>query len=156
MELKGLDEVLDGTDQSPVFSWVHVPAGMSFDILFLAPAPVAYDGHFVNKKMIPCGGSECKWCAQGIGKQTRCVFSVHCIDTNITGLMEVSRQNALIIRDKAVVNGSLCGSVFNFRRSGHSRKAGLDIRLCDHYLPDKANDIRAPDPTKCLKASWGK
>lgn len=138
------------------FHWMKVSPRRDLEVRVLCHQPVWYVGHFVKGRMVPCVGSECELCAEGIGTQTRWVFTVADAATRKAGLLEVSEAIALQIRDWVARYEGLRGMALRFSKHSSSLRSRTNVELMEMGGEPWYVNLEEPDAKMALQLTWKK
>jgi hypothetical protein len=136
------------------WTWFKVKPGHVLCLGITSSSPCWYVGHFHNRRMVPCLGESCELCSRGVGAQVRYVFG--CMEplTGKRGLIELGRNPALLIRDRAPANGGLRGMVIAITRYSNSKLSRLEIDFPDREAPAELWDVPEPELRRALVSTW--
>jgi hypothetical protein len=95
-------------------------------------------------------------CAEGIGGQVRYVFSAAEVSTRRVGLLEVGRENGLLIRSWIGRHGSFKGMVIELTKHSQSRGSRTKIEYIDGEEPPWWAALDPPDVKRALLMTWKK
>lgn len=161
---RGFD-VPDVVRESVEWHWFHVAPGGMLELVVLSTEPVWYVGHFVGGRMQRCGGDDCRLCAEEFGRQIRYVVAVGEISTRQVGLVELGRENGLLLaewckpRVQRALDGmrgvsGLRGMVIELSRAGKSKHAPLRMTLQQVAPPGWYERRTGPDLQEALRRTW--
>lgn len=136
------------------FRWWKLGVSKVLVLTMVSTGPIWYRGHFVSKRMVPCVGDGCKWCAAKVGSQMRFVFAAAERTSGTVGLMEVGRSVALELRDMSERAGAFRGMRVEFTRSTHSKQSRMEVALQDPEEDGWWKKLTIPEVRKALQATW--
>jgi len=136
------------------FRWWKLGGGKVLRLVVVSHEAVPYKGHYVNRRMVPCLGDGCKWCAQKIGTQIRFVIAAAEATTQQVGLLEVGRSVGLELRDMSKRHGQLRGMCFCLSRISYSKQSRMEVEYEERDTPGWVFELRAPDIRKALECTW--
>ena len=136
------------------FRWWKLGGNKVLKLVIASHEPVFYRGHYVGKRMYPCNGDNCAWCAKRLGAQVRCVLAAAEMDTNQMGLIEVGRSVALEIIDLVGRHGQLRGMGIELSRVSYSRQSRMEVDYVDREFGKWWYELPIPDVTKALEMTW--
>ena len=136
------------------WTWFKVRPGHVLCLVITSSAPCWYVGHFHNRRMVPCLGDACELCSRGVGSQVRYVFG--CMEplAQRRGLIELGRQPALLIRDRAPAMGGLRGMTIAITRYSNSKLSRMEIDFPDREAPAELWDVPEPNLRRALVSTW--
>jgi len=143
-------EVVDRTE----WHWWHVPVGGSLLLCCLSQQPVWYVGHYHGNRMRPCRGAGCELCGLGVGRQLRYVVCAAEVTTRRVGVLELGTGPGYLLRDRALGNGGLRGTVFEVARSGRSKHCRLEIRFVDQHAGAGLLALEPLDLEEVIEGTW--
>lgn len=138
------------------FHWFSVPVSGSLRLTVISERPMWYTGHYQGGRMVPCVPPGCEPCGQGVGAQVRYAFAVADWETRRVGLVEVGRNNGLMIRELALSNGGLRGMVLDLSKEGRHRQSRTHVTYCGELASDWALGQDVPDVGLALYLTWVK
>lgn len=138
------------------FHWFSVPVRGSLRITVLSEKPTWYTGHYMRDRMIPCVGHGCEGCARGVGAQIRYAFAVADWETRRCGLLEVGRQNGLLLQDWMVRNGGFRGMAVDLCKQGSQRQSRTVLRYLEEEGTAWAMGLDVPEVGLALYLTWTK
>lgn len=140
-------------DDQPAL-WLKIEARRVLQVALLAEQFFAYEGHFVDGRMLPCPGYDaCLRCKAKMGRKGRVVFGMYDLNERRAGLLEVAPRTAMEILAPCDELRIFRGMIFSLRKEG-SRQNGRIIVECkrathpEHLLPE------APDAQGILRKQW--
>jgi hypothetical protein len=106
--------------------------------------------------MVPCPGAGCEGCAQGVGVQVRYAFAIADWETRRVGLIELGRNNGLMLQEWSYRNGGLRGMVVDMRKEGKHRQSRTKLTYLDQEASHWALGLDVPDVGLALFLTWDK
>lgn len=138
------------------FRWFRVGGNRVLVLLCLSDRPVWYRGHYFKGRMVPCQGSGCRLCADGVGAQLRYVVACVEVSTHRSGLLEVGHTVATELRDLAVNHNGLRGLRFEISKHSFSKNSRMEIRPLSDDEGAWWREVDIPDPRTALYLGWQK
>lgn len=136
--------------------WFRVSPRASLVVVCLSECPLWYSGHYVAGRMAPCVGEGCELCSEGVGGQVRYVFACAEISTKRVGLLEVGRQNGLLIRSWIPRRGEFRGMTIELMKHSHSRASRTEVLYIDTVESPWYLALEVPDVKRALLMTWKK
>jgi len=149
-------ELPPGSEPWTDFHWFQASGKRELDLVVLSEFPTWYTGHFSEKRMVPCPGRDCSYCAAGVGAQVRYCFAVADMVSRRVGLMELGRSNGLLLQDWSHRNGGVRGMVVNVKKHSSHCQSRTEVSYVEEPCPLWAVGIPAPDPSLALYLTWHK
>lgn len=125
------------------------------EFLILNSAPLAYDGHFVHGKMIPCSGSGCKVCNAGYGKQIRYCFGVYEYRTNWRCVLELSAKQTQALFDRYLVADDARFLKITIVRLSEAKTSNMKL-IDGAYITPRHRDLYRPVPVREVMEKYWK
>jgi len=149
-------ELPKGAQPWSSFHWFRVGARESLSLVLLSERPTWYLGHYVEGRMVPCGGIPCELCGEGLGSQARFVFAVCEVTTRRVGLVEVSQSVAELFRMWEAEHGGLRGMWVELYKHSHSVRSRTECRCVREDPGHWWRSLEVPDPGVALELTWRK
>lgn len=136
--------------------WFRVSPRRSLVVVCLGEGPLWYTGHFVGGRMAPCLGEGCELCAEDVGGQVRYVFPCAEVTGHRSGLLEVGRENGLMIRSWIPKRGEFRGMVLEFSKHSKSVTSRTDVQYIEREEPPWYLALEVPNVKRALAVTWKK
>ena len=136
--------------------WFRVSPRSSLVVVCLSEGPLWYTGHYISGRMAPCVGEGCELCGEGIGGQVRYVFACAEVSSKRAGLLEVGRNNGLLIRSWVPRHDGFRGMVLELMKHSHSRTSRTEVLYVDREEPPWYLALEVPDVKRALLMTWKK
>jgi len=143
-------EVVDNVE----FHWWHVPAGGSLLLCCLSEQPSWYVGHFDRGRMRICAGAGCDLCALGVGRQLRFVLCAAEVTTRRVGVLEVGSSVGYSLRDRALGNGGLRGTIVELSKASRSKHGRMEVHFVDQHPGAALLCLEPLDLAVVLEQTW--
>lgn len=138
------------------FRWYKVRPGKGLDVVVLSEEPLWYQGHYHQGRMHLCAGTDCRYCADQIGAQTRYCLAVAEVSTRRPGLLEMGRTVALEVRDLADRRGGLRGLRIFIAKHSNSRHSRMEVEQVSDTQEKWWMFLPVPDVKRALELTWEK
>jgi hypothetical protein len=149
-------ELPEGAEPWSSFHWFQASTRGIMDLVILGEDPCWYTGHYSGRRMFPCSGEGCAFCAEGIGSQVRYVLAVVETSSRRAGLIEFGKSNGQLIRDWTARNNGLRGMRIEVSKTSKNVQSRTIVAYVEQPLEPWYLGMEVPDVALALYLTWHK